>query len=189
MLVGTLALIGCENAPGDGMVALRSAAINAATSEKVHAQSVSSMSFCITQLKFEADGGDAIADDDGDDVFETSIGLVNIGDGSTVVNWGNVGAPIGTSIKKVKVEVHRDPEVCGVEYSVEYNGLELSQDVEMTFTFPVAEAVEDGGTITFDLAQIASAFQSAYDAGDFSDGNITSYIENIEGGAEDNDEE
>lgn len=143
----------------------------------------SSFSFCVTQLKLEGDDGSAVEDEDGNTLLEARLGLIDVGDGASETSWGTASLPLGTPIKRIKVEIHKDEETCGVPYSVNYNGSTISKDVEMTFTLPSSVELSDGDSLTLALNGIATAFDSAYTGGAFTDELIGSYIEDLQGDA------
>ncbi|MBT4761323.1 MAG: hypothetical protein HOO06_06465 [Bdellovibrionaceae bacterium] len=189
-LLTLLFAVGCEQAATNGGISVGFSSGSLATAgfekSEVSTLAITNMSFCVTQLKLTAAGGGSVSDDDGDDLFETSIGLVNVGDGSTVVSWGNATLPEGTEISGVQVEVHADSEACGVAYSMSYNGTDITQDIEMTFNFTSNIVITDGVTVAFDLANIITAIDTAYNASAFTNADITTYIENIQDSASSN---
>ncbi len=156
-------------------------------SQPVLAVPITSFSFCVTQLKIESDGGTAIQKD-GKDAIEAKIGLVSTGEGSSATNWGQVDIPTGSAVKKIKIEVHKDAELCGVDYSVKLNDTSLAKDVEFTFTFATAKDVTESGVVTLDLGSLLTAFSEALSAGQFNDEQISHYLEQV-GEGECTDEE
>lgn len=171
-----------------GSVSFQSAAFDASSTARVnlgdtasHWVVVSSLSFCVTKLKVEAEDGEAIKGEDDNEFIEARLGLIEPGAGSTALSWGTANIPVGTELKRIKVELHKDPELCGgAEYSVSMNGSTISKDLEFKFAFPSGTTVQAGDVITFDLQNIVDALKQAYDASAFNDEEIGHYLENAE---------
>jgi hypothetical protein len=147
-----------------------------------HANPVTDFKFCITQMKVDttASGG----------AQEVTLGLIDVSDQNAVTSWGEITLPEGESIKEISFEVHYDPEKCGgAEYSVSYNGQQLTADLEFKFKFPAGLVVNAGDSITLGLSTIAGVFQTASDLGHFDDELIKDYAEQLEEDDNDHEEE
>ncbi len=185
---------GCLGAAAVGPVTLQSKPYGAAAAAKVSSSvglfsplaltAISGFSFCVTKLKVEAEDGSVIQHE-GSDLIDVKLGLIDAGTVDSSLVWGNADIPVGTTIKRIKVEIHQDPELCGGQrYSVRLNGNELTQDLEFVFKFANAKPLAAGETVTFSLDPIINAYLSAFDAGAFSDSLIGSYAEGIEADAD-----
>lgn len=194
MLCGTFAIVGCGKTSGS--ITLQNSAFGLSTSARAGfeafalssaATTISSFSFCVREVKLEAEDGNAVRKDgDSDDLIEVRLGLISPNDGLKTLSWGTADIPVGTAIKKIKVQIHKDKELCGVDYSVKMNDLTLTKDIEFKFTFPKGTVMEAGKTITFDLQPIVAALSAAYSANEFNDSAIEKHLKaEIEGVAND----
>jgi len=182
--VATLSFIGCSNA-GVG-VSLKSSAYNSSVTPRVSGQltgaaatntaGINSFQFCVTQIKLEGSGGG--------DVLEARLGLISPNSGTVALDWGSLDITEETTVSVLKVEVHADAQTCGVEHSVEMNGLTLKKDIEFTFNLASEITISEGSSINLHLSAIASAFKSAIDASAFTEQGITAYFEQMTSSAE-----
>lgn len=146
--------------------------------------------FCITQMKLEAEDGSSIKDEETDsDLFEAKLGWVDLGNGNTTVSWGDLPIPHGTKLKRIKVEIHKDQELCGTAYSAALTTASatrnLTKDIELKFAFSSAKELSEGDSVTVSLANLIAQFESAEAAGKLNDSQITSYLENYANGSDD----
>lgn len=140
------------------------------------ASGVTSFQFCVTKMKLEADDGSPI-EENGSTEIEAKLGLINLGDGSAAVTWGKLQFPGSAAIKKIKIEVHHDPELCGVGYSAVVNGMPLTRDLEFKFVFSSPQQLATGDTVTVALTNLVSAFEQALQAGELDDQHISNYLD------------
>ncbi len=146
--------------------------------------------FCITQMKLEAEDGSSIKDEETDsDLFEAKLGWVDLGSGNATVSWGDLPIPYGTKLKRIKVEIHKDEELCGVPYSATLTTASatrnLTKDIELKFSFTNAKELSKGDTVTVSLANLVTQFEAAETAGKLNDSQITSYLEDYANGSDD----
>ncbi len=146
--------------------------------------------FCITQMKLEAEDGSSIKDEETDsDLFEAKLGWVDLGNGNVNVSWGDVPIPHGTKLKRIKVEIHKDEELCGVPYSATLTTASatrnLTKDIELKFSFSNAKELKEGDSVTVSLANLVTQFEAAETAGKLNDSQITSYLEDYANGSDD----
>jgi hypothetical protein len=126
------------------------------------------LQFCITQVKLENHEGKAQTKD-GQESIEFKPGLISLAgsNAGNTVTWGSMNIPTGFKIGKLKVEVHKDQELCPTlgEYSVVYdiNGksLQTDKDVEFKFKFNANPEINAGDTIRITLGNIVSAMAQA----------------------------
>ena len=154
------------------------------------AGNLTGVKFCITQMKLEAEDGSSIKDGETDsDLFEAKLGWVDLGDGNTTVSWGDLPIPYGTKLKRIKVEIHKDEELCGVPYSASLTTASatrnLTKDIELKFSFANAKELSKGDTVTVSLANLVAQFDAAETAGKLNDSQITSYLEDYANGSDD----
>lgn len=119
------------------------------------------------------------SDDNGMDSWsiERGLGLVDVSNSGAASTWGQLDVPVDFSLRELKVEVHRDPEVCeGADYSVLYEGTRLTSDLEFKFEFSPAVSLKAGDTITVGLDSIAAALASAAAAGKLDDDSVGEYL-------------
>ena len=140
---------------------------------------VTDFKICIRELKLEkADGN--YADKDGSGSLEYKIGLIDVSNGAEKT-WMTSDFPVGFTLQRVKVVVHKDESLCGVNYSIKFNGFESNSDVEFKFKFEPAAEVVAGSTIKVALATVVSTLRAAADATALNDNNLKDYIEGVEG--------
>jgi hypothetical protein len=141
------------------------------------ASGVTSFQFCVTKLKLDAADGSPI-EENGSSEFEARLGRIDLGDGSSEATWGEVGIPAGTDIKRIKIEIHKDPELCGgAAYSAIANGQALTKDLEFAFSFVTAKPLAQGDVVTLALTNLISKLSQALQAGQFDDQHISNYLD------------
>lgn len=131
---------------------------------------VTEFKFCNTQFQVKTSGES--------DSVEEILGVVDVSDSTATTSWGEVRlANEGTQVEELSFELHRDPEKCsGAEYSVRFNGSEITKDLEFKFVFSPPVAISEGSRVRLGLDAIATAIQGAYDAGDFTNEKIANYL-------------
>jgi hypothetical protein len=133
--------------------------------------SITSLKFCVTELKFLTTNGSLIS------VPSTNLGLIDLGDGSAPVTWGTVKVSEGTVIDRVFVELEHDQVLCpGTNYSVEANGQDVSTELEFRFALTTPFTVPLSGSVTFSLTTLVSKIDQALQDGKFNNGHIGEYI-------------
>jgi ribosomal protein L33 len=138
-----------------------------------YAAAVTDFQFCITKLKVvsEVDGAAGASS-------EAILGLVDVSDPNADTIWGNIELPEGAQVSEIHFEVHQDSENCsGANYSVSYNGKELTKDLEFKFKFDPAISIQNGDTLDLGLSVIAKAMEDADAAAQFNDAQIGNYVE------------
>ncbi len=147
--------------------------------------SITSIKLCITKLKLTTASGTAVSKDSSGKI-SVRLGLVDLGDGTTPVTWGTFEVPADAVIKKIAVEVHKDPESCGgAQYSAMINDQQISKDLEFKFVFANETPVAAGDTLKLALTTLASKLDQAVTAGQFNDESVSHFIdESIEDSAE-----
>ena len=91
---------------------------------------------------------------------------------------GNVELTDGETVSELQIELHRDPENCsGVNYSLLYNGSELTKDLEFKFRFDPAITAQNGDTLQLDLSVIAKAIEDASSAGQLNNEQISNFLQ------------
>lgn len=143
---------------------------------------VTDFKFCVTKLKLTNANDEAVTQN-GSASIEAILGLIDVSNPAVTTTWGDVSIPVGFSLKQLNIELHRDPERCGgADYSMRYNGSSLTKDLEFHFEFNPTVSVADGDTLKLGLSSIASALESAVQAGKFNDENIGEFLNiNIKG--------
>lgn len=137
---------------------------------------VSQFKFCVTKLKLTDSGGLPVSKD-GASSIEAILGLIDVSNSATSTRWGTVSIPVDFSLKQMDVELHRDPERCsGASYSLSYNGVELTKDLEFRFEFNPVVTVNDGDVLKLGLTPIAAALEQASAAGKLNNEQIGEYL-------------
>lgn len=141
----------------------------------------SDFKFCSTKLKLKDSSGAAVG---GADSLEIVMGLVDVGTGAADKTLATVAIPVDFSLGKMEVELHRDPQKCSsADYSVRYNGQQLTKDLEFKFKFDPAVTVKQGDTLKLAFTTITSALKAAQNASAFNDENIASYLQSTTEGS------
>ncbi len=144
------------------------------------AATVSDFKFCVKRVKLEnedgsaqkkegekGDGGEADVDD-----IKFAPGLISVGSG-TAVDWGAVNIPVGFKLRKIKVKVKKDSDLCGVNYSVKFtsgsgsctSGCETDQDVEFKWKFEPALDLDSGTrALELSLSTVVTALRAWADS-------------------------
>jgi hypothetical protein len=154
------------------------------TDVSVDTAALTDFRFCITQIKMTEDtSADPTTDVSGDvptGAIEAILGLIDVSDPTVATTWGTLDIPVGFMLSELAVEVHKDSENCSAaEYSVLYNGIQLSQDLEFKFDFSPSIQLDAGDVLNLALSNIAGTFQAANAAGALDDENITAYVEDL----------
>ena len=112
---------------------------------------------CVERLRLINSNGDSVSAD-GSTVSgaSSSNGEINFTPGlidlsaSLAANWGSTPLPTGFTLAEMRVKVHKDASLCGMDYSVVYAGVGTPSDLEFRWTFnpPVTLAA---GTKQIDL--------------------------------------
>ncbi len=147
---------------------------------------VDEFKFCVGKVKFEDESGNAViknkpaesgaeskleneageqevADENGE--FEFSPGLIDVSLGAAI-EWGKIPVPTGYSLSRLKVKIKKDKDVCGVDYSLSFNGMTSDQDIEFKWKFqPPVEITADSKLITVSLDSIVTTLKEAAAAG------------------------
>ena len=108
-----------------------------------------------------SDGG--YADTDGSGSFEYKIGLVDVSNGAEKT-WITSAFPVGFTLQRIRVVVHKDESLWGVNYSLKFNSFQSSSDVEFKFKFGPAIAVATGSIIKVALSMVVSTLRAAANA-------------------------
>lgn len=150
---------------------------------------ISGFKLCITQMKLDAEDGSTVKNGDSD-LLEAKLGLVDLGDGSLPATWGNISIPAGTTIKRIKLEIHKNIELCGVDYSTSITDTSgtihsVSKDIELKWAFATPKSFNAGDTVTVSLANLVTQYSAAVLAGKFDDENLGAYLESYAAGSED----
>lgn len=167
---------------GNGNVALSSAPYAAAGVARFANPAVSEFKICVASVKLEdGDGKAHVEQPDGangqsmkDTKVETndaaaeikfSPGLIDLSDG-TVKTWGTVKIPTGFMLSKIKVKVKKSKEKCGVDYSVRFNGIQSTEDIEFKWKFnPAVSISANTDELKVSFASVVSALRAAAQAG------------------------
>jgi len=138
---------------------------------------------CVKSVKFEGpiedDGGNG-SDDTGE--IEFHPGLVDLTSGEAK-EWGRLTLPEGFEATRIKVKVHKDRELCGTDYSIKFNDLTATADVEFRFRFNPPLTIKSGDKIQLTMGSVVTTLRQAAAAATLNLSNFKSLIENIEGHA------
>jgi len=165
-----------------GPVTLRSVAITQSANRTGPLKAVvSDFQFCITQLRMVDGSGTAQDGGSGSGAVQAILGLVDVS-GGTAVDWGTLDIPVGFQLSLLTLEVHKDPENCSAaEFSLSYNGTQLNQDLEFSFTFDPAITLGSNDVLGLSLDNIITVIEQAQTDGALTDEGITAYVEQMSG--------
>lgn len=177
-----VALVGCGSGNGDVTIssgafgqsaALMGKSVSAVTAA---AASITEFKFCVNTVRLENESGDAEkVNGNSDIVFHP--GLIDISSGQQK-NWGTVSVATGVKISRLKIKVHKDKSLCGVDYSIRVNGNETDQDVEFKWKFNPAVELSGGQTVELGMTDVVTALS----AGDLA--SLKPIVEGVEGVAQ-----
>ncbi|MBC7691569.1 MAG: hypothetical protein H7222_07350 [Methylotenera sp.] len=176
---------------GDGSVTVQSAAYPTSGAASVQSNSrdaatvtptatVTDFKLCIKTIKLEDEDGKAQKEEDQEEIV-FSPGLIDVTAGIEKA-WGNVKVPVGFKLSRIRIKVKKDQALCGVSYSLSFNGQTTPEDIEFRFKFDPAVDFEDGNTLNLSLNTVVSKLRQAIDsAPGGSISSLKSQIENVEG--------
>lgn len=134
---------------------------------------VAAFKLCVSRIRLIGKDGQAIEGGDGSGgpgsekgEIRFAPGLIDVGSGKSV-DWGKVSIPVGYEISGMRIKVHKDKELCGVDYSMLFqksgdSPLTTSQDVEFKFAFsPVVRLDESTERLEVALAEIIDSLAAA----------------------------
>lgn len=153
---------------------------------------VTDFKFCVTRVRIDNDDDSARlaaqADESSDDNSDSSDddsqdvrfapGLIDATNGEAK-EWGKITIPEGYKVKGIRVKVHRDTQLCGVDYSVKFNDATTPQDVEFKWSFnPPLEI--DGATqqLELSLKEVVAHLREAASSGSLA--SLKDRIEEVE---------
>lgn len=171
------AIAGVTTAPQSTLTALADDLFRF-SSARTAAPSVTDFKFCLKALKLEADDG-KYADKDGSGSVEFKVGLLDVSNGQEKV-WATSNLPTGFRLRRIKAEVHKDFDVCNVNYSVKFNGFESQNDVEFKFKFEPPVDVTLGTSLRVALSSFVAALRAAASSASLNENNLKDYVEGLE---------
>ena len=141
--------------------------------------------FCVKKVRLEDENGEEQeGDGEGDKKdIEFGLGLIDVSAG-VAKDWGSVAnVPVNFKLSKIKIKVKKDDTQCAAlnGKSLVYESYSTPEDIEFRWKFNPAVELQDGSVINVSMNSIIKALGDA--GSNLSNGNIKSYIENIEGAA------
>lgn len=139
---------------------------------------VQEFKICVKRLKLEDESDQPHTEDGDDDAAQAeereaeangelvfTPGLIDVSNGQKK-DWGQLNIPVGYNLKSLKVKIAKDKDICGVDYSVSFNGQTSPEDIEFKWKFnpPVAlDASTSVLVLSFD--SVVTALRAAADSG------------------------
>ncbi len=147
---------------------------------------VDSFKFCVEKIKLENES-DQVVEKDGQQEIEFHPGLIDVSSGQEKT-WGTAEIPVSFTLKRIKVDVKKENDLCGgADYSVQFNGFQSQEGIEFKWLFIPPIEVKAGDTLKLALSEIVTTLKQAAGDGALNDENLKSYIESTEGSAEHED--
>jgi hypothetical protein len=182
LVVSAMILTGCGGSislkstafPTTGATGLRVSLPNLAVSTPT--ANVETFKICITSIRLVNDSEETQGKDGSDDI-EFKPGLIDLSDGQEK-DWGSVSTPVGFKLKRLRVKVHHDPDLCGVDPSIQFNTATTQQDVELKFRFDPAIDLAEDDTLALNINALVQNLREAVDAGTIS--SLKDRIEEVE---------
>lgn len=147
----------------------------------VHASAseVTEFKLCVRSIKLENANEEAVALGDEEDIkFQPGLIDVTAGDQK---KWGNVTLPSGFQLKRIKIKVAKDKNLCGTEYALSFNGVETDEEIQMRFILPVANNFDaENEDIHLPLQTMVDALLAQIDADTLSRDSLKDAIEAVE---------
>lgn len=138
---------------------------------------VSEFKFCIRRVKLEAPDDSTVGGDaNGEIIFQP--GLIDVSSGAAA-KWGEPAIPTNLQIKRMKIKLGVDQSLCGVNYSIRFNGVSSNEEIQFRWKFdpPLNSNVD---AIELRLQAFVNALLADADAGTLTSGRLKTLIEGAE---------
>lgn len=150
-------LVGCGQ---QGLKISNSAFTTSTSAARLAVEGVEEFKFCVARIRLETkaekDANTAI-DDNGSDSVVFTPGLINLSDG-TAKDWGELAMPAKAQVARIKIKVKKDAALCGVDYSLLFNGLSTPRDIEFRWNFdPPIDVDSTTKALRLSFQEIAAA--------------------------------
>lgn len=185
-----LVVAGCGTKTGNPAVPIVSGAFNPAGGALAFFQNyaavVSDFKFCVKRVRLENDNDEPVSgDSNGDITFQP--GLIDVSSGE-VKEWGRPTLPVGFLLKRIKVKMAKDESVCGVNYSVQFNGVSTSEEVEFEWRFnPSIDLAASSAGVELRLQSFVNSLLAAVDSSTLTAEQLKQIVEDIEESAKKKD--
>lgn len=144
---------------------------------------VSEFKFCVKRVRLETETDDTVGGDSNGEI-DIDVGLVDASSGNEVT-WGTTDLPTDFTLKRAKVKMSKDSDLCPGDYSVRFNGVETDEEVEFEFNFEPAVRVDEASSqITFALQLFVDSLLEADDASNLTPETLKQRVEQVEAAAE-----
>jgi hypothetical protein len=88
--------------------------------------------------------------------------------------------PVGYSLKKLKVKMAADEGLCGTDYSVRFNGVETTAEVQFVWKFDPPVLLEGGTTLDLRLQAFVNGLLAEVDANTLTAEELKLIVESLE---------
>jgi hypothetical protein len=179
VLTGLVAvLFGCGGTPG--MTIYSSSLLSPTRGVMLQAGNLDMLQLCIGQIHVDGQNGG-----EGKHLeYVFRPGLIDVSDGEAK-KWGTVEIPVGLTISKLKVRMSSDPELCGKDASVVFNGVESKEEIHLFYKFdPPIEVTALSSGVSLPLAGVVTSLLTSYQTGELTETNMKQKIEEVEEAAE-----
>jgi len=140
---------------------------------------VNDFKLCVRSIRFESED-DVLIETDGLDDIRFSPGLIDVSDGLEK-KWTRLDLPTGFALKRIRIKLDDDKDLCGVDYSLSFNGVSTDEEVEFRWMFsPPMIVTEDSPGIQLPLDTIVEAFLVALSNQELDPDSLQYLVESVE---------
>lgn len=124
-------LMGC----GRGAVTIANKAITETQrSARMAMEGVDEFKFCVARIRLESTEDKSADSEDESNYTQFTPGLIDMTSGEAQ-DWDKLELPSKAKVARIKIKVKKDESLCGVPFSLLFNGLSTPRDIEFRWTF------------------------------------------------------
>lgn len=147
------------------------------------AANLSEFKVCVRSIRLENDDDEVVSDSQGNTDINFRPGLIDLSDGQ-VRQWGAATLPVGFALKRIRIKLHDDENLCQSDYSVRFNGVQTDEEVEFRWIFPNPVAVDAETDIELPLQAMVDELLGALAAGPVNSEDLKQLLEDVEEAAD-----
>lgn len=185
LFIAPLLLTACGTTTGNGRITVETASYSTAgfvnSFGALYSTNITDFKLCVKKIQL-INEQDETKKKDGEEEISFPVGLVDLSSGEST-SWGTVEVPIDFMLKRVKIHIHKDSELCGVNYSAKFNSFESTQNLVIKYVFDTAIDLSAGDVVQLDMETMARALRSASDGGSLNNNTLRDKMEAVESAA------